>query len=275
MIDFPIAKINLGLNIVRRRADGYHDLETVFYPIPLKDALEVQTMDEGFPSATDCDIKVTNINIEGNEQDNLVVRAYNLIKERYDLPRIHTHLYKGIPTRAGMGGGSSDCAFMIKLLDRMFALGMGDTEMKDYATRLGADCPFFLMGVPAYAEGIGEKLEPIGLSLEGLTIGIVCPHIPISTKEAFSRIKPRQTEVKCREIVMQPIETWRSRLTNDFEEGVFALHPEIGLIKQKLYELGAVYASMSGSGSSVFGLFRTPVDLTGLFGDAFVYTAKL
>lgn len=275
MIDFPIAKINLGLNIVRRRADGYHDLETVFYPIPLKDALEVQTMDEGFPSATDCDIKVTNINIEGNEQDNLVVRAYNLIKERYDLPRIHTHLYKGIPTQAGMGGGSSDCAFMIKLLDRMFALGMGDNEMKDYATRLGADCPFFLMGVPAYAEGIGEKLEPIGLSLEGLTIGIVCPHIPISTKEAFSRIKPRQTVVKCREIVMQPIETWRSRLSNDFEEGVFALHPEIGLIKQKLYELGAVYASMSGSGSSVFGLFRNPVDLTGLFGDAFVYTAKL
>lgn len=131
------------------------------------------------------------------------------------------------------------------------------------------------MGVPAYAEGIGEKLEPIGLSLEGLTIGIVCPHIPISTKEAFSRIKPRQTVVKCREIVMQPIETWRSRLSNDFEEGVFALHPEIGLIKQKLYELGAVYASMSGSGSSVFGLFRNPVDLTGLFGDAFVYTAKL
>ena len=275
MIDFPIAKINLGLNIVGRRSDGYHDLETVFYPVPICDVLEATPMDEAFPSAACCDIKVTNAAIDCADEDNLVVKAYNLLRTGHSLPRLHVHLFKRIPMQAGMGGGSSDCAFMIKLLDRMFALGMGDTEMKDYATRLGADCPFFLMGVPAYAEGIGEKLEPIGLSLEGLTIGIVCPHIPISTKEAFSRIKPRQTVVKCREIVMQPIETWRSRLSNDFEEGVFALHPEIGLIKQKLYELGAVYASMSGSGSSVFGLFRNPVDLTGLFGDAFVYTAKL
>lgn len=275
MIDFPIAKINLGLNIVRRREDGYHDLETVFYPIPIRDALEVTTMDEGFPSDTDCDIKVTNIAIEGNEQDNLVVRAYNMLKERFDLPRVHIHLYKGIPTQAGMGGGSSDCACMITLLNRMFSLGMGEEEMRNMAKRLGADCPFFITGVPAYAEGIGERLTPISLDLRGWTIGVVCPHISVSTKEAFSRVKPRQTQVKCRDIVAQPVETWRGNLTNDFEESVFALHPEIGAIKQRLYELGADYASMSGSGSSVFGLFRTPAKLDGLFGDAFIHTVTL
>lgn len=274
MINYPIAKINLGLNVVARRADGYHDLETVFYPVPIKDALEIHPMDEGFPSEHACDLKVTNICIDGDEQRNLVVRAYNLIAAKYGIPRIHAHLYKAIPTQAGMGGGSSDCASMIMLLNEAFGLGMTVSEMTGYAAELGADCPFFILSRPAYAEGIGERLEPIGLDLGGWHIGIVRPDIPVSTREAFSLISPRPTERKCRDIVSQPVETWRGLLTNDFEKSVFAIHPEIGRIKEQLYGLGAVYAAMSGSGSSVFGLFRSEPDLS-CFGGMFTYTGIL
>lgn len=275
MITFPIAKINLGLNVVNRRPDGYHDLETLFYPVPIKDALEIYPMDEKFPSDTCCDLKVTNINIDGDEQANLVVRAYNMLAAIYPLPRIHAHLYKGIPTQAGMGGGSSDGAYMIRLLNDTFGLGMTQEDMLRYAARLGADCPFFIMSRPAYAEGIGEKLEPVDLNLSGWHIVIVRPDIPVSTKEAFSLVRPRPTERKCREIATQPVETWRDSLTNDFEDSVFKLHPEIGQIKHDLYEMGATYAAMSGSGSSVFGLFRTPVAIDGLFKGMFTYTATL
>ena len=233
MLTKPIAKINLGLNVVEKRPDGYHNLETVFYPVAIEDALEVYPMDEAFPSAYDCDLKVTNIQIDGDEQKNLVVKAYNLLKQDFPtLPRIHAHLYKGIPTQAGMGGGSSDCGFMITLLNRQFNLGLSEQQMIDYAAKLGADCPFFIVNRPSYAEGIGEKLEPIALDLKGWYI------------------------------VMQPVETWREELTNDFEKSVFAIHPEIGAIKDRLYEMGAIYAAMSGSGSSLFGLFREPVDLS-------------
>ena len=262
MITFPIAKINLGLNVVERRPDGYHNLETVFYPVRIKDALEVSLMDPLFPSDTDCDLKVSNLQIEGDEQRNLVVRAYRLLKEDFPtLPRIHAHLYKGIPTQAGMGGGSSDCASMITLLNSMFGLGLTEQQMEGYAARLGADCAFFVKGRPAYAEGIGERLLPIALDLRGWHIAIVRPAIPVSTREAFSLITPRRPAKNCRDIVMQPIETWREELTNDFEQSVFALHPEIGAIKQRLYAMGAAYAAMSGSGSSLFGIFREPVGL--------------
>jgi len=262
MLTSPIAKINLGLNVVERRPDGYHNLETVFYPVPICDTLEVFEMDSLFPSSVDCDLKVTNIVIDGDEQRNLVVRAYNLLKEDFPaLPRVHVHLYKGIPTQAGMGGGSSDCGFMITLLNRMFGLGLSDEQMIKYAARLGADCAFFILNKPCYAEGIGERLDPITLDLSGWYLAVVRPAIPVSTKEAFSLITPSHPAVNCRDIVMQPVETWRGRLTNDFERSVFALHPEIGAIKERLYGLGAVYAAMSGSGSSLFGLFREPVSL--------------
>ena len=274
MITFPIAKINLGLNVVERRTDGYHNLETVFYPVTeINDALELTMMNTRFPSADDCDIKVTNISIEGDEQKNLVVRAYRLLKQDFpQMPRVHAHLWKGIPTQAGMGGGSSDCAYMIRLLNEMFTLGLSDEQMIAYAARLGADCPFFIISRPAYAEGIGERLQPISLDLSGYYIGVVRPDIPVSTREAFSLIKPMKPTKCCRDIVMQPVETWRDELTNDFEQSVFALHPEIGAIKQQLYDLGAVYAAMSGSGSAVFGLFRAPVALEAHF-PADVFTA--
>lgn len=271
MITFPIAKINLGLNIVERRTDGYHNLETVFYPIQIKDALELTMMNTRFPSETDCDIKVTNLSMEDDEQKlrelwslcsekNLVVKAYQLLKQDFpQMPRVHAHLWKGIPTQAGMGGGSSDCGYAIRLLNEMFTLGLNDEQMIQYAAQLGADCAFFILSRPAYAEGIGERLQPVDLDLSQYFIGIVRPDIPVSTREAFSLVKPVRPLKCCHDIIMQPVETWRDELVNDFEQSVFTLHPEIGAIKQQLYDLGAVYAAMSGSGSSVFGIFREPI----------------
>lgn len=276
MIVFPIAKINLGLNVVERRSDGYHNLETVFYPVHIKDALELTTMDERFPSEFDCDIKVTNLSVEGDEQRNLVVRAYKMLKQDFPtLPRIHTHLYKGIPTQAGMGGGSSDCAYTIIALNAMFALGLSEQQMIDYSSRLGADCAFFILSHPAYAEGIGEQLQPISLDLSSYFIAVVRPDIPVSTREAFSLIKPAMPQKNCRDVVMQPIETWREDLRNDFEQSVFTLYPEIGAIKKRLYDLGAVYAAMSGSGSSVFGLFHKEIKIGEHFPDVFTYCGRL
>lgn len=277
MISFPIAKINLGLNVVEKRPDGYHNLQTIFYPVPIKDALEVQVMDEAFPSDFDCDLKVTNITIEGDEQRNLVVRAYQLLKQDFPtLPRIHSHLWKGIPTQAGMGGGSSDCAYMMLLLNQQFRLGLTDEQLIEYAAKLGADCAFFILSRPCYAEGIGEKLQPIDLSLSGYYIAVVRPDIPVPTKEAFSRIRPHYPAQNCRETVMQPIDTWRDTLINDFEESVFALHPEIGDIKQRLYDMGATYAAMSGSGSALFGLFKKqPDSLSQAFPNMFTFCNSL
>jgi 4-diphosphocytidyl-2-C-methyl-D-erythritol kinase len=241
------------------------------------DALEIVPMNEGFPSDVDCDLKVTNIHIEGDEQRNLVVRAYRLLKQDFpSLPRIHTHLWKGIPTQAGMGGGSSDCAYMIRILNETFDLQLTDEQMQRYAAQLGADCAFFIKSIPCYAEGIGEKLVPISLDLSGWHIGVVRPDIPVPTKEAFSRIHPHYPELNCREVVMQPVETWHNTLVNDFEESVFALYPEIGAIKEQLYKMGATYAAMSGSGSALFGLFKEkPDELRQAFPDMFTFSTTL
>jgi 4-diphosphocytidyl-2-C-methyl-D-erythritol kinase len=277
MITFPIAKINLGLNVVERRPDGYHNLETVFYPVNIKDALELTMMNTKFPSPVDCDIKVSNLNVEGDEQRNLVVRAYQLLKCDFpQMPRVHAHLYKVIPTQAGMGGGSSDCAYTIRLLNEMFTLGLTEQRMIDYAAQLGADCAFFILSRPSYAEGIGERLVPVSLDLSSYYIGVVRPDIPVSTREAFSLIKPVKPAKCCRDVVLQPIETWRDELSNDFEQSVFALHPEIEAIKQRLYNLGAVYAAMSGSGSAVFGIFQDPIEISKHFpSDMFTYFGRL
>lgn len=277
MITFPVAKINLGLNVVEKRADGYHNLQTVFYPVPIMDALEIVPMSDGFPSDVDCDLKVTNITIDGDEQRNLVVRAYHLLKADYpELPRVHAHLWKGIPTQAGMGGGSSDCGYMIRLLNETFDMGLSSEQMQQYAARLGADCAFFIESSACYAEGIGERLQPIDLDLSGWHIGVVRPDIPVPTKEAFSRIHPHYPALNCRDVVKQPVETWRDRLTNDFEESVFALHPEIGAVKEQLYKMGATYAAMSGSGSALFGLFKDEPDaLRQTFPDMFTFSGVL
>ncbi len=276
MIIFPIAKVNLGLNVVERRPDGYHNLQTVFYPVGIQDALEIFPMAEDFPSEVDCDIKVSNIPIEGDEQRNLVVRAYQLLKQDFpNLPRLHVHLYKGIPTQAGMGGGSSDASAMLRLLNTSFQLNLSDEKLISYASKLGADCAIFILNRPAYAEGIGEKLYPMYVDLSGWYMAVVRPDIPVPTKEAFARIKPHFPQKCCRDIVMQPVETWKEELVNDFEESVFALHPELAAIKERLYQLGATYAAMSGSGSALFGLFRQPIDLRSSFEGMFSTCLKL
>lgn len=279
MLTFPCAKINIGLNITAKRADGYHDLETVFYPVPLNDVLEIHQMDDDFPSSTPCDVKVSGLAVEGNEADNLVVKAYQLLAADYELPRIHAHLYKRIPSQAGLGGGSADAAFMIRLLDERFRLNLGNAEMERYAAQLGSDCAFFITAEPAFATGRGEILQPADGprgNLGGYHIAIVKPGVAVSTREAFSKITCRQPEKCCRDIVRQPIETWRDELSNDFETSVFALHPELADIKQRLYDLGADYAQMSGSGSALFGIFRQqPQALDNLFPDCFTFSGKL
>ena len=278
MITFPCAKINLGLNIVNKRSDGYHELQTVFYPTKLTDTLEIKRMDDEFPIDTACDLKIYGIPVACNEQNNLVVKAYNLIAQDYDLPRIHAHLFKQIPSQAGLGGGSSDAAYMIRLLDERFRLNMGNAEMERYAARLGADCAFFITAEPSYATGIGEILEPTDGPWDALDtyyIGIVKPDIAISTKEAFAHIVPQMPAKCCRDIVRQPIETWRDELTNDFEKPLLALHPELADIKQRLYQEGAIYAQMSGSGSAFFGIFDRKVDISRAFDGMFTFFDKL
>lgn len=279
MITFPCAKINLGLNIVSKRPDGYHNLETVFYPIPLTDALEIKYMDEKFPSESPCDLKITGKDVDCNEEDNLVIKAYQLLAADFQLPRVHAHLVKRIPTQAGLGGGSSDAAYMIRLLDERFRLNIGIPEMERYAAKLGADCAFFITADPSYAEGIGDVLMPVdvpGAGLGGYYLAVVKPSVAVSTRDAYAAIVPTTPAKCCRDIVRQPIETWKDELVNDFETPIFAMHPELAAIKQSLYDAGAVYAAMSGSGSALFGIFREqPTGLEKEFEGMFCQVMKL
>ena len=279
MITFPCAKINLGLNIVSKGSDGYHNLETVFYPIPLTDALEIKYMDEKFPSESPCDLKITGKDVDCNEEDNLVIKAYQLLAADFQLPRVHAHLVKRIPTQAGLGGGSSDAAYMIRLLDERFRLNIGIPEMERYAAKLGADCAFFITADPSYAEGIGDVLMPVdvpGAGLGGYYLAVVKPSVAVSTRDAYAAIVPKTPAKCCRDIVRQPIETWKDELVNDFEAPIFAMHPELAAIKQSLYDAGAVYAAMSGSGSALFGIFREqPTGLEKEFEGMFCQVMKL
>lgn len=258
MITFPNAKINLGLNITEKRPDGYHNLETIFYPIPLEDALEACPRKEG-PGCYS--LSQSGLSIEGDAENNLVVKAYKLLDETYHLPPVDIYLHKHIPSGAGLGGGSADAAFMLKLLNRMYRLNLTDDQLEAYAARLGADCAFFVRNQPTYAEGIGNIFSPVELSLTGWQLLLVKPDIFVSTRDAFARIRPRHPERNLRDLISQPVESWKDYMINDFEESVFPQFPAIGDIKTELYRLGAVYASMSGSGSSVYGLFAPDVVL--------------
>lgn len=259
MITFPNAKINLGLNIVEKRPDGYHNLETVFYPVPIEDALEVNVLNEGDAKFR---LNQAGLQIEGEADNNLVVKAYKLLDEKFNLPPVDIHLFKHIPSGAGLGGGSSDAAYMLKLLNEKFSLQLTQEALEEYAASLGADCAFFIRNAPTYAEGIGNIFSPISLSLEGYKIIVVKPDIFVSTRDAFAQIKPHRPEVPLKEIVKRPIEEWKELMLNDFEESVFPQFPAIREIKEELYGEGAVYAAMSGSGSSVFGLFEPETELT-------------
>ena len=258
MITFPNIKINLGLSITEKRPDGYHNLETVFYPVALEDALEIRTNHEAQQKFT---LHQHGMEIAGNPENNLVVKAYLLLDKEFHLPPVEIHLYKHIPSGAGLGGGSSDAAFMLKLLNEHYNLQLSDKQLEDYAATLGADCAFFIKNTPTYAEGIGNIFSPIELSLKGYRIMIVKPDVFVSTREAFANIRPHRPEYPVREVIRRPVAEWKDTLINDFEASVFPQYPVIGEIKEELYHQGAIYASMSGSGSSVFGLFAADTTL--------------
>lgn len=274
MVVFPCCKINIGLNVVERRPDGYHNLETVFYPIPLNDNLEVVTAS---CLTSPYLIHETGISLNDRVENNLVIRVLEQLRETYpQIPPVEIWLHKRIPTGAGLGGGSSDAAFMMRLLNDQYGLGMDDEDIEFRLSRLGADCAFFNRCVPAFATGIGDQLIPIGLTLAGWNLVLVKPDIHVSTREAFSLITPHRPQHSLLEALNRPIETWRDTVSNDFEKSVFMHHPEIAAIKATLYDMGAVYASMSGSGSSVYALFhdRQP-EVRDIFPDCFVYETRL
>ena len=265
MIVFPHAKINLGLHITGRRPDGFHDIETVFFPVPLKDALEIVHASAASPAGDGIDLAVHGLPVAGPPADNLCVKAWRLLKKDFPrLPAIEAHLLKNIPMGAGLGGGSADGAFMLRLLNTSFHLEIPTDRLSRYAAQLGSDCPFFIFDGPCYATGRGEILEPLPLDLSGWQLVLVSPGIHINTGWAFSQLDTTLfagTRPALRQVVQQPVAAWKGQLANDFEKPVFEQYPAIAALRDSLYELGASYAAMSGSGSTVFGLFEKNIPL--------------
>jgi 4-diphosphocytidyl-2-C-methyl-D-erythritol kinase len=259
MITFPNAKINLGLDIVEKRPDGYHNLETVFYPIPLCDILEITPATD--KKAPEYNFKMYNAVFEGSDDDNLVIKAYKALAADHKLPKVDISLYKHIPTGAGLGGGSADAAFALKMLNDIAGLGLTAEQLRGYASRIGADCAFFIDNTPAYATGIGDILTPTPCSISGYHLVLVKPDIHVSTKDAYALVTPQKPEQPLTEIAARPIHEWKDAMKNDFENSIFAKHPAMAKIKEQLYAMGAVYASMSGSGSSFFGIFNKEQDI--------------
>lgn len=251
MISFPNAKINLGLNIVERRPDGYHNIETVFYPIPLTDVLEIVPAADG----TDTTLTCYGNPVDCPPEKNLVMKAYRLMQERYHVPAVSIHLYKHIPDGAGLGGGSSDAAHTLVMLNKMFKLELSDEELAGMAVQLGADCAFFIYNRPMIATGIGDVLSPVDVNLQGMTLLLVKPPVGVDTRTAYSRVKPQEPLMPLTDIISRPLPSWDGLLVNDFEPSVFAALPQLWLIKARLLDTGAQYAAMSGSGSTVFGIF--------------------
>lgn len=250
MVTFPNCKINLGLNIINKRTDGYHDIETVFYPLKLNDAIEII-------EKKNIQFSISGLPIEGDQENNLSIKAFHLLKGDFpELPPVHLHLHKTIPMGAGLGGGSADGAFTLKLLNKKFDLGLSEKQLIEYSFQLGSDCPFFVINTPCFATGRGEILERIALDLSKYKILIVHPGVHISTGWAFSTIKPVTPKKSIEEIIKQPIETWKEELKNDFEGPVFNKYPEIKKIKDDLYTAEAIYSSMTGSGSAVYAFFE-------------------
>jgi 4-diphosphocytidyl-2-C-methyl-D-erythritol kinase len=250
MISFPHAKINLGLSVVSKRPDGFHNLETIFYPLSIRDVLEISPSEETM-------IVLTGQTIPGVVSDNLVLRAYDLLKKNYPVIKpLEINLYKAIPSGAGMGGGSSDAAAVIKMINFYFDLRLSADQMKGYALELGSDCPFFIQSAPCFASGRGEILDPISLDLSGYSIMMIHPEIRIETSWAFSRIKPASPKYDLRKSILKPVENWVDLIHNDFEDPVFEAYSQLYFIKKELYNSGAIYAAMTGSGSTIFGIFE-------------------
>lgn len=262
MIVFPNCKINLGLNITRKRSDGFHDLETVFYPIPVYDVLEIIAATDSLSAHTNVSFTSGGITIEGDKENNLCIKAYWLLKKDFPgLPAIQMYLHKTIPVGAGLGGGSADAAFTLRLLNENFQLNLSTDQLINYSLQLGSDIPFFIINKPCFASGRGELLEQVNIDLAGYKFALVNPGITINTAYAFSKVTPALPGQSIKEIIQDPVATWKEKLKNDFEDSVFAQHPAIKKIKDDLYQAGATYASMSGSGSSVYGIFEKEKDL--------------
>lgn len=269
----PCCKINLGLYVVEKRSDGYHNLETVFYPIPLCDNLEVKTLHHSNEPYL---LQTVGPKIQGDPEDNLIIKVYNQLKSDFELPQLDILLHKKIPTGAGLGGGSSDAAFMMRILNEEYQLGMDNSEMRKRISKLGADCAFFIDPHPTYAMGIGDIFSPITLSLKKWVLVLVKPQTSVSTQKAYSQIVPKKPSVDLREALALPVEEWKNVVYNDFEKSVFSTHPEIEAIKETLYDMGACFALMSGSGSTVFALFKKKQDdLRKIFSDCFTFQSTL
>lgn len=273
MILFPNAKINIGLFVTRRREDGFHDLETVFYPVGMRDILEIVPSGKGLET---CELSVTGTSVGCPPEQNLVSRAYHLLACDYRLPSVRVQLHKAIPFGAGLGGGSSDAAFMLKGLNQLFALGLTLDELEAYAASLGSDCAFFVRDEPVFACGKGEVMTPIDLSLDGYVLVVVKPERGVSTAEAYKGICPKPAAFDLRQLGKTPVSEWGRAVMNDFELTIIPLVPEVGEIKEKLLAAGAVFACMTGSGSSVFGLFEKEApDMAGMFPSCFTWIERL
>lgn len=273
MICFPNAKINIGLNIVEKRKDGFHSIESIFQSIDLCDVLEIiEDAEQSPPHVT---FTHSGIEIPGNSNDNLCIKAYELMCKKHSLPAIKVHLHKNIPIGAGLGGGSADAAFFIQLLNKKFNLNLRVNEMEHYAARLGSDCSYFVTNKPAYCTQKGDVHAPIDLDLSAYHFVLVNPNLHINTAQAYAGVKPKASERNLAEDIKKlPIEKWKDHIHNDFEDSLFPQFPEIKNIKEKLYSLGALYASMSGSGSTVYGIFSQSVDIEDTFKDYFVWQGK-
>lgn len=268
MIAFPPCKINLGLRITEKRADGFHNLQSCFYPVGWTDVLEI------IP-ATTINFTSSGLPIPGNPAHNLCIRAYELLNVDFDLPPVHMHLHKVVPIGAGLGGGSADAAFALKLLNEQFNLGLTVPKIETYARQLGSDCAFFIQNRPIYCIEKGDVFQEIPVSLEGYHSLLVYPNLAISTAEAYAGVRPKQPEKPLFDQLVQPIDTWCEAIHNDFEDSLFPHYPILPLIKQQLYDAGAVYASMSGSGSTVYGIFNAPVPIPNQFADYRVWKGEL
>ena len=256
MIQFSTCKINLGLSILEKRSDGFHSLETVFYPVNLNDIVEITIQPSSSKAAKEVVFSHSGIPIPGDSESNLCVKAYQLLKADFPkLPEVQIHLHKNIPIGAGLGGGSANGSTVLKLLNALLELKLSTPQLVQYALKLGSDCPFFIYNEPCHASSRGEILEPLSINLSNYTIALVHPGIHISTAWAFGQLKPSIKEKTIAEIIKQPVTSWKEALINDFELPVFKAHPLLEDLKNYLYQQGAIYASMSGSGSSLFGLF--------------------
>ena len=268
MICFPNGKINLGLRVLSKRPDGFHNIETLFYPIPIRDAME-------FIPANSFQLNISGFPIREEIKNNLIYKTWALLHKNYNIPPMQVHLHKAIPTGSGLGGGSANVAFFIQAANTYFKLGMNENTMKSLAGQLGSDCPFFIENKAAFATGKGEILKAATINLRGKYLFVIKPEIQISTQKAYSMVQTGKPKNDLSEIISRPIVQWKGLLMNDFEESIFKLHPEIGNLKESLYNMGAVYASMSGSGSAVFGIFENKPILTNISPNNYFWFGKL